>query len=199
MTQYTEPLADLIDVLKRLPGIGAKSAQRIAFYLLRAEPAYIDALVQAVQSTRQSVQLCPRCNNYTHRPLCQICTAARRDHSVICVVEKPFDIPPIERSGHFNGTYHVLHGALSPINGVGPDDLKIGNLLSRLKPEGVQEVIVATNPDVEGEATAIYLSRLLKPLEVRVSRIALGLPVGSSLEYADEVTISRALDGRTPL
>ncbi|HOB51270.1 MAG TPA: recombination mediator RecR [Acidobacteriota bacterium] len=199
MNPYSEPLADLIDVLKRLPGIGAKSAQRIAFYMLRAEPAYIDALVQAIQSTRQSVQLCPRCNNYTNLPVCDICAAARRDHAVICVVEKPFDIPAIERSGHFHGTYHVLHGALSPINGIGPDDLKITNLLSRLKDEHVQEVIVATNPDVEGEATAIYLSRLLKPLDVRVSRIALGLPVGSSLEYADEVTISRALDGRTPL
>lgn len=199
MPLFTSPLEKLIDVLKRLPGIGPKSAQRIAFFILRADDAYIEAFLDAVRLTRQTVRLCVTCNNYTDRERCEICTDQRRDPTLVCVVEKPFDISAIEKTGQFRGRYHVLHGVLSPIDGIGPDDLKISNLFDRLRPDGIREIIVATDPDVEGEATAIYLSKLFKPLDIRVSRIALGLPVGSGLEYADEVTIIRALEGRTPL
>lgn len=199
MSLFAEPLTHLIDALRRLPGIGAKSAQRLAFFLLRAEPAYVDALVAALQAARGGLRLCPGCNNYTHLALCDLCDSPKRDRALVCVVERPFDIAPIEATGHYQGLYHVLHGALSPIDGIGPDDLRLDNLLVRLRTDPVQEVIVATNPTVEGEATAIYLARLLKPLDVKVSRIALGLPVGSDLEFADEVTITRAMEGRTPL
>ncbi|MBN2430084.1 MAG: recombination protein RecR [Acidobacteria bacterium] len=199
MKIFTAPLAHLIDALKRLPGIGPKSAQRIAFFLLRADGEYVQTLLHAIREARDSVRLCERCNNYTDREICEICADKRRDSTTICVVEKPFDIAPIEKTGQYRGLYHVLHGVLSPIDGVGPEDLRIKNLLPRLGENQVIEVIVATNPDVEGEATAIYLAKLLKPLEIKVSRIALGLPVGSDLEFIDEVTIIRALQGRTPL
>lgn len=196
---FTAPLERLMDLLKRLPGIGPKSAQRIAFFLLRSDPLYIQQLLESVQDARRLIQLCQYCNNYTSREICEICSDARREQSIICIVEKPFDIAAVERSGQFHGTYHVLHGALSPIDGIGPDDLKLTGLFQRIKNHPVRELIVATDPDVEGEATAIYLAKLFKPLEIRVSRIALGLPVGTDLEYADEVTVGRALEGRTPL
>jgi len=199
MKIFTAPLANLIDALKRLPGIGPKSAQRIAFFLLRADETYVRTLLHSVREARESVRLCEACNNYTDREICEICADRRRDSTTICVVEKPFDIAPIEKTGQYRGLYHVLHGVLSPIDGIGPEELRIQNLLPRLEENRVLEVIVATNPDVEGEATAIYLARLLKPLEIKVSRIALGLPVGSDLEFIDEVTIIRALQGRTPL
>jgi recombination protein RecR len=199
MKIFTAPLSNLIDALKRLPGIGPKSAQRLAFFMLRADDAYIQTLLHSVREARESIRLCDKCNNYTDRPTCDICADPRRDATTICVVEKPFDIAPIEKTGQYRGVYHVLHGVLSPIDGIGPEDLRIKNLLPRLGENQVAEVIVATNPDVEGEATAIYLAKLLKPLEIKVSRIALGLPVGSDLEFIDEVTIIRALQGRTPL
>jgi recombination protein RecR len=199
MNAFTEPLEKMMEVLKRLPGIGPKSAQRIAFFLLQCEEEYIRTLLQSISDARFTIRLCRQCNNYTNADRCEICADPRRDHSTICVVERPFEIAAIEKSRHFRGTYHVLHGALSPINGIGPDELKLANLLSRLHPEHVTEVIIATNPDVEGEATALYLAQLIKPLQVKVSRIALGLPMGSNLEYADEITITRALEGRTIL
>jgi len=199
MNIFTAPLANLIDVLKRLPGIGPKSAQRIAFFLLRADEEYARILLRTIQEARLLIRLCNQCNNYTEREKCEICSDPRRDQSTICIVEKPFDIAPIEKTGHYHGTYHVLHGVLSPIDGMGPEDLKLQNIFPRLQDHQIQEVIIATNPDVEGEATAIYVANLLKPLEIKVSRIALGLPVGSDLEFIDEVTIIRALEGRTLL
>jgi recombination protein RecR len=199
MNAFTEPLEKMMEVLKRLPGIGPKSAQRIAFFLLQCEEEYIRTLLQSISDARFTIRLCGQCNNYTNADRCEICADPRRDHSTICVVERPFEIAAIEKSRHFRGAYHVLHGALSPINGIGPDELKLANLLSRLQPQHVTEVIIATNPDVEGEATALYLAQLIKPLQVKVSRIALGLPMGSNLEYADEITITRALEGRTIL
>lgn len=199
MNLYTEPLGRLIEALKRLPGIGPKSAQRLAFFLLQADLDYVGALSQAIIEARQKIRLCDECNNYTDGERCDICTDPRRDQGLICVVEKPFDIAAIEKCARFRGTYHVLHGALSPISGIGPDELKLANLMARVRRAPPQEVILATNPDVEGEATALYLARLLHPLGVKTSRIALGLPMGSNLEYADEITIQRALDGRTLL
>jgi recombination protein RecR len=199
MNAFTEPLEKLMEVLKRLPGIGPRSAQRIAFYLLQCEEDYIRTLLQTVSDARFTIRLCGQCNNYTNADLCEICSDPRRDRTTICVVERPFEIAAIEKSRHYRGLYHVLHGALSPINGIGPDELKLSNLLSRLSPGNIQEIIVATNPDVEGEATALYLAQLIKPLAVKVSRIALGLPMGANLEYADEITITRALEHRTAL
>lgn len=199
MQVFTAPLNDLIDVLKRLPGIGSKSAQRIAFYLLHADATYVRTLLETIKDARESIRMCRECNNYTNQERCEFCSDTRRDHTTVCVVEKPFDVAPIERTGQYKGTYHILHGVLSPIDGIGPDELRLTNLLERIKVHGVREVIVATNPDVEGEATAIYIAKLLKPLDIRVTRIALGLPVGSDIEYVDEVTITRALEGRTPL
>jgi len=199
MTPFTEPLGRLIEALKRLPGIGPKSAQRLAFFLLQADLDYVINLSQAISEARQKIRLCDACNNYTDGDICGICADPRRDQGVICVVEKPFDIAALEKSARFRGIYHGLHGSLSPINGIGPEELKLANLMARVRRIPPQEVILATNPDVEGEATAIYLARLLQPLGIATSRIALGLPMGSNLEYADEVTIQRALDGRTPL
>lgn len=198
MTLFTPPIERLIDLLRRLPGIGPKSAQRMAFHLLRAGDEYAEALAAALTDVRQSVHLCQRCNAYTVDEICEICQDGERDAGLVCVVERPFDVAAFERTRQYRGLYHVLHGTLSPIDGIGPDDLKLRNLLDRVKNGEVREVIVATNPDVEGEATAIYLARTLKPLEVTVTRLALGLPVGSDLEYTDELTLARALDGRTP-
>jgi recombination protein RecR len=186
----------LVDELGRLPGIGPKSAQRIAFYLLKAAPEDAKRLAKAVVEAKERVSWCRRCFNFAEGELCVYCRDDRRDSSVLCVVEEPRDIVAVERTQEYRGGYHVLLGAISPIEGIGPEQLKIRELLARVGDEGVQEVILATNPNIEGEATAMYLARLLKPLGLRVTRIASGLPVGGDLEYADEVTLGRALEGR---
>jgi recombination protein RecR len=193
---HPEPLARLIDNLQRLPGIGAKSAQRLAYHILRTPREAADQLCAAVQDVKERVTYCSTCNNITDVDPCAFCTDDRRERHVICVVEEPQNVAAIEKTREFRGIYHVLMGALSPLQGIGPDDLKIRGLLTRVGEGGVNEVVLATNPNVEGEATALYLARLLKPLGVKVTRIAMGLPVGSDLEYADEVTMHKALEGR---
>jgi recombination protein RecR len=199
MPEYPEPMARLIEALRRLPGIGSKSAQRIAFHLLKAEPEETESLVSALGDLKENIRLCETCNSFTDTSPCLYCSDAARDSRLVCVVEEPANIVPIEKTGKYRGRYHVLHGVLSPLQGVGPDQLRIGNLLERIKGGGVEEVIVATNPTVEGEATALYLSRLLKPLGVRVSRIAMGIPVGGELEYTDSATVAKAMEGRKDL
>ncbi len=189
-------MQSLVDELGRLPGIGPKSAQRIAFYLLKAAPEDAKRLAKAVVEAKERVSWCRRCFNFAEGELCVYCRDDRRDPSLLCVVEEPRDIVAVERTQEYRGSYHVLLGAISPIEGIGPEQLKIKELLARVGDEGVQEVILATNPNIEGEATAMYLARLLKPLGLRVTRIASGLPVGGDLEYADEVTLGRALEGR---
>jgi recombination protein RecR len=202
---YAAPLQRLIDELGKLPTIGPKTAQRLAFYMLSMNQADAQALAEAILEAKRLIRHCSICGNITDVDPCAICTSERRNHAVICVVEDPRDIAAMERTREFSGVYHVLQGAISPLDGVGPDDLRIAELLRRVAPapgeaEGtVQEVIVATNPRVEGEATALYLAHVLKPLGVRVTRIAHGLPVGGDLEYADEVTLARALEGRRDL
>jgi recombination protein RecR len=196
MPDYAEAIHRLIEELKRLPGIGPKSAQRIAFHLLRMEREDVRRLARTIEEVTEKIVLCSNCNNLTDVDPCHFCSNEARDRSVICVVEEPYNVAAIERTREYRGLYHVLHGALSPIRGIGPDDLKIANLLGRLRSGEVKEVILATNPNTEGEATATYLARLLKPLGVRVTRIAMGLPVGSDLEFADEVTMHRALINR---
>jgi recombination protein RecR len=196
MPTYATPVQALIDELGRLPGIGPKSAQRIAFHLLKLPAEDANRLARAISEAKERVTFCERCFNVSEGPLCFMCTDDRRDPSVICVVEDARDIVAIEKTGEFRGRYHVLLGAISPIDGIGPEQLKVRELLSRLEPEGVREVILCTNPNIEGEATAMYLARLLKPLGLRVTRIASGLPVGGDLEYADELTLGRALEGR---
>jgi recombination protein RecR len=198
---YAEPVQRLIDELTRLPGIGPKSAQRVAFYLLKATPATARELAAAIVDVKENVRLCRLCFNFSSEDLCEFCRDPRRDTSVVCVVQEPPDIVAIERTREFNGLYHVLQGAISPIEGIGPEELRVADLLERLKSpfDGhapVTEVIIATNPNVEGEATAMYLARLLTPLGASVTRLASGLPVGGDLEYADEVTLGRALEGR---
>jgi len=190
-----EPLSRLVEHLQRLPGIGAKSAQRLAFHILRNPREDADRLCDAIRNVKEQVTYCSVCNNITDADPCLYCTGSR-DPRVICVVEEPQNVSVVEKTREFRGMYHVLMGALSPLQGVGPDDLKIKGLLDRVGVGGVDEVILATNPTVEGEATALYLARLLKPLGVRVTRIAMGIPVGSDLEYADEVTMMRAMEGR---
>ena len=196
MATYAPPVQALIDELGRLPGIGPKSAQRIAFHLLKLPPEDANRLARASPRPRPGSRFCERCFNVTEGTLCPLCTDDRRDATVVCVVEDARDIVAVEKTGEFHGRYHVLLGAISPIDGVGPDQLKVRELLVRLEPEGVQEVILCTNPNIEGEATAMYLARLLRPLGLRVTRIASGLPVGGDLEYADELTLGRALEGR---
>jgi recombination protein RecR len=191
-----EPVARLIEQFAKLPGIGPKSAQRLTYYLLRAPESVSQELSGAIQRMKQSVRFCSVCWNIAEAETCPICVGEGRDRSVICVVEEPLDVVALERTRGYKGTYHVLHGVLSPVEGRGPDDLKIRPLLDRLRSGEVREVILATNPNVEGETTAIYLTRLLRPLGVRVTQIARGLPVGGDLEYADEVTLARALEGR---
>lgn len=186
----------LIEQLQRLPGIGAKSAQRLAFHILKNPREEAERLCDAVRDVKDRVTYCTICNNITDVDPCYYCTHAGRDRRVICVVEEPYNVAAIEKTKDFKGVYHVLMGALSPLHGVGPDDLKIKGLLTRVQSGSVEEVILATNPNVEGEATAIYLAKLLKPLGVRVTRIAMGVPVGSDLEYADEVTMHKAMEGR---
>jgi recombination protein RecR len=196
MPDFAEPLARLIQEIKRLPGIGQKSAQRIAFHLLRASREDVDRLVLALQDVKEKLTLCARCNNIADAELCPYCRDPHRDPTRICVVEEPHNILPIETTRAFDGLYHVLHGSISPLRGIGPEQLKIKELLARLNETQVEEIILATNPTVEGEATAVYLARLLKPLGLRVTRIAMGIPVGSDLDYADEVTMSKSLENR---
>jgi len=195
MTQI-EPLVRLTEQLQKLPSIGAKSAQRLAFHLLKQPREDVDRLLDAIRDVKDRITYCSICSNITDADPCFYCTDDRRDKQTICVVEDPHNVAAVEKTGDFKGTYHVLMGALSPLKGVGPDDLHIKNLLQRVGTEEVNEVILATNPNVEGEATAIYLAKLLKPLGVRVSRIAMGVPVGSDLEYADEITMLKAMEGR---
>ena len=190
------PLARLIDEFHKLPGIGPKSAQRLAYYLLRMPPQEAQALAAAILDVKERVSLCSICQNVTEIDPCRVCSDDRRDRTIICIVEEPLDILAMERSGNYRGLYHVLHGAISPMDGIGPEDLKTAELLHRLRSGEVVEIILATNPNLEGEATAMYLTRLLKPLGVRVTRLARGLPVGGDIEYADDVTLARALDGR---
>ncbi len=193
---YAGPVQDLIDELGRLPGIGPKSAQRIAYHLLKVSKADALRLSEAIAVVKATVVFCRRCFNVTDVEECEYCTDLRRDSTLLCVVEEPPDIVAVERTREFRGRYHVLHGAISPIEGIGPDQLRVKELLARLEPEGVSEVILCTNPNIEGEATAMYLARLLGPLGLKVTRIASGLPVGGDLEYADELTLGRALEGR---
>jgi recombination protein RecR len=196
VTVYAGPVQTLIDELGRLPGIGPKSAQRIAFHLLKLPAEDATRLARAIEEAKAKVTFCTRCYNVSEGSECAICSDPRRDTTVVCVVEEPRDIVAVEKTGEFKGRYHVLQGAISPIEGIGPEQLRVKELLTRLEPEGVTEVILATNPNIEGEATAMYLARLLKPLGFRVTRIASGLPVGGDLEYADEVTLGRAFEGR---
>jgi recombination protein RecR len=191
-----DPLGRLIEQLQRLPGIGAKSAQRLAFHILKTPREAVDRLTDAMREVKDRVTYCSICSNITDADPCYFCTHSSRDHRIICVVEEPENVTAVEKTRDFKGLYHVLMGALSPLHGMGPDDLKIKELLARVASGTAQEVILATNPNVEGEATAIYLAKLLKPLGVRVTRIAMGVPVGSDLEYADEVTMQRAMEGR---
>ncbi|MBN2025972.1 MAG: recombination protein RecR [Actinobacteria bacterium] len=196
---YTPPIARLVEELSRLPGVGPKTAQRLAFHLLKVPREEADSLAQAIVEARDKVTFCTRCFNFASGELCEYCLDERRDPTLVCIVERPQDIVAIERTGEFRGLYHVLGGAISPIDGIGPEELKIRELMERVRRDEIREVIAATNPRVEGEATAIYLANLLKPLGVRVMRIASGLPVGGDLEYADEVTLGRALKGRLEL
>jgi recombination protein RecR len=191
-----EPLADLVAALQRLPGIGARSATRLAYYILKTPREEVDALCAAMLSVKERVTYCSICSNITDVDPCAYCTAGDRDRRLICVVEQPENVAAVEKTRGFKGRYHVLMGAIAPLQGIGPDDLKIKGLLTRVGEGGVEEVILATNPTVEGEATALYLARLLKPLDVRVTRIAMGVPVGADLDYTDEFTMARAMDGR---
>jgi recombination protein RecR len=196
LAYYPEPVARLIDALQRLPGIGPKTAQRLTFYLLKRPSQEVRELGDALVAMKEKITYCRLCFNVTDEDPCHICNDPRRDPSVICVVEEPNDLLAMERTGEYRGRYHVLLGALSPLDGIGPEDLKIRELLARLDGTETAEVILATNPNVEGEATALYLAKLLRPLVVRITRIARGLPVGGDLEYADQVTLSKALEGR---
>lgn len=199
MSDYAEPIARLIDEFRKLPGIGPKTAQRLVYNLLRRPRQDAEQLSQAILDIKDKVTYCSRCNNFSDQDPCFFCTSPNRTPELICVVEEPHDILSIERTREYRGQYHILHGVLSPINGVGPDDLKLKNLMERLGEGNTREVILATNPNVEGEATTVYLARLLKPTGIKISRIALGLPVGSDMEFADEVTMLRALQGRHEL
>jgi len=199
MSDYAEPIARLIDEFRKLPGIGQKTAQRLAYSLLRRPREDAERLSRAILDVKEMIRYCSRCNNFSDRDPCHYCASPSRSQEVVCVVEEPNDILAIEKTREYHGQYHVLHGVLSPINGIGPSDLKLKNLLERLREGKVGEIILAMNPNVEGEATAIYLSKLLKPIGIRVTRIALGLPVGSDLEFIDEATMSKALEGRHPI
>ena len=201
MLEYSEPVAKLIDEFKRLPGIGHKSAQRLAFFILRRPQQEVENFVDALREVKEKIVFCSVCNNLTDVNPCMYCSSTTRDRSVICVVEEPYNLVAVEKTRSFRGLYHILHGSLSPIRGVGPDELMLANILPRLMPEKnegveVKEIIIATNPTTEGEATANYIARLLKPLGVRVTRIAMGMPVGSDLEFVDEVTMDKALANR---
>jgi recombination protein RecR len=194
--RYAPPIARLLEELERLPGIGPKSAQRIAYWLLTAESADAERLAGAITEVKRTIHFCPRCFNFAEGELCNVCADPQRDRTAICVVEEPRDLVAVDRTGEFRGTYHVLQGAISPMDGIGPERLRIRELIDRLASGEVTEVVIATNPNVEGETTALYLARLIKPLGIKVTRIASGLPVGGDLEFADEVTLGRALEGR---
>ena len=199
MPDFAEPIARLIDELKRLPGIGQKTAQRLAFHLLRTAPEEALALADAIRDAKHKIRECSICNNTTDTDPCLYCASATRNRKTICVVEEPHTILAVEKTRQYSSLYHVLGGALSPLQGVGPEQLKIKSLIERLKNGAVEEIIIATNPTAEGEATAVYLSKLIKPLGIRVTRIGVGIPVGSDLEYADEVTMLKAIEGRRDL
>ena len=199
MAFFPTSLENLIDKFASLPGVGKKSAQRLAFHMLSLTNQEAEAFADAITYAKHSVRFCKICQNFTEDDICGICASDRRDHSVICVVSEPRDVLSIERGHEYNGTYHVLHGALSPMLHIGPEDIKIKELLNRVAEGDVEEVIMATNPDTEGEATALYISRLLKPFNIKVSRLAYGIPVGSNLEFAEDATLNRALEGRTEM
>ncbi len=199
MEDLAAPMSRLVDELKRLPGVGSKSAQRMAFHLLGVEKVDAARLAQAVLDMREKIQLCTRCNNLSEGPLCHFCRDPNRSSKTLCVVEQPNNVIVIERTRQYNGCYHVLHGALSPLRNIKPEDLKLKNLLERLREDQVEEIIIATSPTSEGQATATYLARLLKPLGVRVSRIGMGVPVGAELEFVDEATMMEAMEGRRDL
>ena len=199
MSKFAEPMARLIEELKKLPGIGGKSAQRLAFHILRSSDEDAQALAGAVRDVKEKLRLCSVCNNITDVDPCTYCTSPTRNQRLVCVVEEPTNIAAIEKTRHFNGVYHVLHGSISPLHGVGPEQLRISNLTKRIDEGEVDEVIIATNPTVEGEATATYLSKAIKRPEVKITRIAMGIPVGSDIEYADEVTMLKAMEGRREL
>ncbi|MBI4734309.1 MAG: recombination protein RecR [Rubrobacteridae bacterium] len=196
MPYYAGPVATLIEELSKLPGIGPKSAQRLAFYILKSSVDDAKKLSRAIDEVKDKIHFCEECFNVTDQVRCEFCRNGDRDATVVCVVEEPKDIVAVEKTGEFKGLYHVLQGAISPIDGIGPDDIRVKELLKRLGERGSQEIIIATNPNIEGEATAMYLAKLVKPLGIKVTRIASGLPVGGDLEYADEVTLGRALEGR---
>ena len=199
MPDFAAPIEKLIEELRRLPGIGQKTAQRLAFHILRADREEAFALAEAIRNAKEKIRECSVCNNITDTDPCLYCTGVSRNRKTICVIEEPHDILPIEKTRQYNGLYHVLGGSLSPLQGVGPEQLKIKSLIERLKGGGVEEIIIATNPTAEGEATAVYLSKLIKPLGIRVTRIAMGIPVGSDLEYADEITMLKSMEGRREL
>ncbi|PYV85406.1 MAG: recombination protein RecR [Acidobacteria bacterium] len=199
MSRFAEPMARLIDELKKLPGVGSKSAQRLAFHILRSSDDDAGALAAAIQDVKASLRLCSVCNNITDVDPCVYCSSATRNQRIICVVEEPTNIASVEKTRHYNGVYHVLHGAISPIHGVGPEQLRISNLMKRVDDGQADEIILATNPTVEGEATATYLSGQLRRAGVRVTRIATGIPAGSDIEYADEITMLKAMEGRREL
>lgn len=199
MSNFVLPVAKLIEEFSKLPGIGKKTAQRLAFYILNSKEDDAIHLAEAIIEAKKRTRYCSICSNITDVDPCNICTSPKRDKKVICVVEDPRDIVAMERTREYNGLYHVLHGAISPMEGVGPEDIKIKELLARLQKEDIDEIIMATNPNIEGEATSMYISKIVKPLEVKVTRIAHGVPVGGDLEYADEVTLAKALEGRREL
>lgn len=199
MSKFAEPMAQLIDELKKLPGVGGKSAQRLAFHILRSSGEDAEALASAIRNLKEKLHLCSVCNNITDVDPCSYCASPIRNQRLICVVEEPTNIASVEKTRSYNGVYHVLHGALSPLHGVGPEQLRIPSLLKRLETGSVDEVIIATNPTIEGEATAVHLTQMIKPSGVKITRIATGIPAGSDIEYADEVTMLKAMEGRREL
>ena len=199
MSKFAEPMAQLIDELKKLPGIGGKSAQRLAFHILRSSTEDAGALASAIQNLKEKLHLCSICSNITDVDPCSYCSNGARNQRLVCVVEEPTNIAAVEKTRSYNGVYHVLHGAISPLHGVGPEQLRIASLLKRIENSSVDEVIIATNPTIEGEATAVHLTHLIKPFGVKVTRIATGIPAGSDIEYADEVTMLKAIEGRREL